>query len=389
MNQVDILVEALRRSPPYSRLQSKQLELIVRVCRVLAEAATGLPTAELAKQLRRWFGGAFLETSLAPALERHGLFQRQGDLTWRLVEPDLLARPWTELPVCVVDVEATGGRPPLHRIIELGAVRRESDGRGGTLSSLVNPGRPLPPFISHMIGLKQRQLDEAPVFGALKAQLARLLEGAILVAHDVSGDLELLNYEWFRETGRFMTNPVVCTVAVTRVLRPKIERTGLEFLARELGIEFEQVHRALGDAQATASVWALLGAELLQQGVRTVLDLSAFQGTIGEPAFLGSRLSVELLEGLPAGPGVARLLDGRGRIVHRLAAANLRLAAHEVFYPRRKLEPLLKQAVRDTVDLTVQECASEDEARSLVRAELAASPSPAGRQRQRHRGRRR
>jgi DNA polymerase III epsilon subunit-like protein len=386
LNQVDILVEALRQSPPYARLQSKQLELIVRLCRVLAEAGDGLPASELAQQLRRWFGGAFLETSLVPALERHGLFRRRSSLAWGLVAPEFLARPWTELPVCVVDVEATGGRPPLHRIIELGVVRREPDGRSCTLSSLVNPGRPLPPFVAHMIGLKQRQLDEAPVFGTLKPQLAGLLEGAILVAHDVSGDLELLNYEWFRETGHFLDNPVVCTVAVTRALRPKLERTGLEFLARELGIAFEQRHRALGDAEATAAVWALLGAELSQQGIRTVLDLTAFQGSIGDPAFISNRLSVERLEALPPGPGLLRMVDARGRVVHRLAAAALRQAAHEVFYPKRKLEALLKQAVRDSVDLTVQECESQEDARQLVQAESALAPRQSGRpRRRRHR----
>ncbi|MBI4870651.1 MAG: hypothetical protein HY814_03700 [Candidatus Riflebacteria bacterium] len=382
------LVAAVNASEPYRTLDGRQSNLLLRTCAALASTPGGMPLDPLLRRLRGDFSRTYLDETLEPMLQRFGLFRLRPEMTWTLADSDTMLRPFAEMPVCVIDVEATGGRPPLHRIIELGALRVEPDGSRRQLESLVNPGRPLPPFIAHMTGLRQAQLDEAPPMGRLLPALGGLIQDAILIAHDVSGDMELLNYELFRERGEFLANPVVCTVAITRTLRPEIERLGLESVAADLGIEFRQRHRALDDAVATAAVWNLLKTDLTASGVRTLLDLSFYQGSIGRPDFVGNRLSVEALEALPAKPGLYRLRGGRGEVLLRDASADLRQTLREHFYPRHRLPPELKRVLRDARDLEVEPKQSLDEARSALRAEHSGKPEGA-RRKPRRRGRRR
>lgn len=382
--QPDSLSVAIESSPAYRTLEPGQLELVARAAEVLAASSTALTHAQLAQALRRWFSGARLEDTLEPSLERFGLFRKTAELTWKLADAATLGRPFGELPVCVLDVEATGGRPPLHRIIELGAVRIEPDGSTSTLDLLINPARPLPPFIARMTGLTQPQLEAAPRFSEVLERIEAFLHSAILVAHNVQGDIELLNYELFRHQGRLLENPIFCTMAATRALRPAIEGAGLETVANELGIEFAQLHRALDDARATASVWSELRKDLETLGARTLLDLSCFQGQIVEPQFVASRLTVERLAELPASPGVFKLLGAGGRLVHAEAAGDLRRVIQGYFYPRYKLPPYVKRMLRDTLDFSFTLCATAEEARASFAAEKVRLPS-----RQRRRGRRR
>ncbi len=376
---VSELALELDSSETYQRLDPKLFQLLRAAVALIDVSPEGLMTQEVAAGLADRFPRELLEERLPSLLNRFGLLQLQADRRWLTVPVDELRRPFQSMPVCVFDVEATGGRPPLHRIIELGYLRIESSGEERTHSSLVNPGRPLPPFITQMTGLKQAQLDSAPPMEEVMPDLERALDGAILVAHDVSGDLELLNYESFRLQGRMIPNPVVCTVALTKELRPEIEKAGLEAVANELGIEFSQRHRALDDAIATARLWQILFQDLKTQGVETLLELSFFQGGISEPPFLRSSISVERLGEIPSGPGVFTLRDADGQVLHVDSSADLRTALHGIFYARRRLPPALKRVMRQTADFHLEEHETAGKAASAaaaLRSKLPRRPEP-------------
>lgn len=366
---VEALIAMLESEAAVRLLSERVRQLLRHAIEELAAEPSGLPDAELFRRLRQWFGAEFLEETFPAPLERHGFFTRLPSGNWGLADRDRMERRFAEMPVCILDFEATGGRPPLHRIIEMGLIRIEPDGTETRFESLVNPGRPLPPYITFMTGLKQATLDQAPPMEALQETLDRFLDGALVVAHDVSGDLELLNYEIFRRHGRLVEQPIACTVAMTRALRPAIEKSGLEMVARELGIPFEQKHRALADAEATAGIWNVLREDLVRAGVSTLADLAFYQGQIGTPLFLTNRLSVERLAQLPVGPGLFLLRDAAGRKLHAEAVADLRKGLHDCFYPRHRLPPFLKRIVRESADFELTPFPSLGEAREALRAE--------------------
>lgn len=82
----------------------------------------------------------------------------------------------TEALILAIDTETTGPNPQSDRVVELGGVyfyrgRLE----GSPLRSLVNPGRYIPPGATHVHGIKNEDIEDAPpwpVVGALfKAHL--------------------------------------------------------------------------------------------------------------------------------------------------------------------------------------------------------------------------
>jgi hypothetical protein len=72
------------------------------------------------------------------------------------------ALPLTEIDFVVVDLETTGGSPVDDGITEIGAVRFHGLERIGAFQSLVDPERPIPPYIAHLTGIDDRLVAGAP-----------------------------------------------------------------------------------------------------------------------------------------------------------------------------------------------------------------------------------
>ena len=58
-----------------------------------------------------------------------------------------------DVPLCIVDLETTGGSPGASRITEIGAVRVEGLVVVDRFSTLVDPGRPIPAHITGITGI--------------------------------------------------------------------------------------------------------------------------------------------------------------------------------------------------------------------------------------------
>ncbi|WP_419191063.1 exonuclease domain-containing protein [Saltatorellus ferox] len=153
----------------------------------------------------------------------------------------------------VVDVETTGGRPPLHRVTEVAAVRVRHGEVLDTWSTLVNPERRIPANITQLTGISDEMVRSAPRFAEVADEFEAFLEGAIFVAHNVNFDYGFLGAE-FRRLGRGFSHPKLCTVVQMRRYFPGSPSYSLGKLCREHGIELRHHHRALDDALATAEL---------------------------------------------------------------------------------------------------------------------------------------
>ncbi len=221
------------------------------------------------------------ERLVATLLEGDAAFAR-GESGWRLASGQRApARGITEVPLVVVDVETTGGRPPGDRITEIGAVRL-LDGRvDGEWSTLVNPARSIPWFVERMTGIDQRLVASAPTFADVADDFLEFLGGATFVAHNAHFDWRFLNAELLRSRDGALVNPRLCTVRLARALLPHVRRRSLDSLAWLFGIAVEGRHRALGDARATVRILLHLLEVAEERGVRTETDLIGLAGRPG------------------------------------------------------------------------------------------------------------
>jgi DNA polymerase-3 subunit epsilon len=199
---------------------------------------------------------------------------------WRLSSPAAARLPLQppaeslrSLSYVVVDVETTGGQFPSHRITEFAAVVV----RGGEIverfETLINPERPIPPFVSRLTRITWDMVRNKPTFAGIAPRVLDVLEGNVFVAHNATFDWNFVSDEVRKATGARLVGHRLCTVRLARQLLPHLQRRSLDFVANHYGVEIEGRHRAGGDAMATARCLIHLLDEAAERGCTTLQDL--------------------------------------------------------------------------------------------------------------------
>ncbi|MFB9906899.1 exonuclease domain-containing protein [Allokutzneria oryzae] len=157
----------------------------------------------------------------------------------------------------VVDVETTGLLPGMHhRVVEVAVVHLDVRGAvTGEWCSLLNPQRDLGPQRIHRI--TAAEVRGAPTFDQIAAELAGLLAGRVVVAHNLSFDLGFLSAE-FDRTGVAVPLAVadgLCTMELAETYLDSPSRS-LAACCRAAGVPLEHAHSALHDAHAAAGLLA-------------------------------------------------------------------------------------------------------------------------------------
>lgn len=204
-------------------------------------------------------------------------------------------RALNEIDFVVLDVEAIGAKGIPARIIELGAYHV----RAGTIidefQSLIDPGVSLPRFIATLTGISDEMLQGAPKFPEIVDAWLNFAGDAVLVAHNSTFDLALLNREIARVfPGCRMRNAELCTVKLARRIIRTLDSHNLDALAEHFGIEIVARHRAASDARATAELLLRLLDELESQGVHTLVEARDFHVAESVDRELGLQLALDV-----------------------------------------------------------------------------------------------
>lgn len=174
----------------------------------------------------------------------------------------------------VIDLETTGHAPESDdKIIEIGMVVIKDDMITERYSSLLNPNKPIPPFISRLTGIYDADVRGQPEFSEIAPQIAENCKDCFLIAHNVAFDLGFLNQEFAANGMKKLENPVIDTVELARILYPSAPAFKLEQLADYLNIEHDAPHRALSDAVVTAKLFLLMKQKINQLPYETIHHL--------------------------------------------------------------------------------------------------------------------
>ncbi|MDJ0365382.1 exonuclease domain-containing protein [Hymenobacter sp. H14-R3] len=151
----------------------------------------------------------------------------------------------------IIDLETTGGQPANDRITELAIFVHDGQRVVDSYTTLVNPGRAIPPFITQLTGITNDMVADAPRFHEVARKVVEMTEGCVFVAHNVRFDYSFLKKE-FADLGYNYSRKTLCTVRLSRSLIPGQPSYSLGKLCQNIGIPLEGRHRAAGDAEATA-----------------------------------------------------------------------------------------------------------------------------------------
>ncbi|WP_267893612.1 exonuclease domain-containing protein, partial [Virgibacillus senegalensis] len=186
----------------------------------------------------------------------------------------------------VVDLETTGHTPSKgDKIIEIGIVVLQNGSVVKEFSSLVNPGVPIPSFITNLTGIKDEDVQDAPPFSEIVDEVISCFEGAYVVAHNVPFDLGFLNYEIQTAGHTALQQPVLDTVELARILLPQAPGFKLGQLSEYLSLRHDDPHRALSDAAVTAKLLTFLFTRLEVLPLETLTQLQALEGRLKSDLF--------------------------------------------------------------------------------------------------------
>lgn len=154
----------------------------------------------------------------------------------------------------VVDVETTGTDPRTCRVLSVAALVLAPDGTiQDIMSSLLDPG--VDPGPTHIHGLTTAALAGAPQFRDIYGDLAGLLRGRTLVAHNADFDYGFLAAEARRADTELPVDHLLCTVDLAARLHLGLPNLKLTTLAQHYRIDQLHPHDALDDATVLAQVF--------------------------------------------------------------------------------------------------------------------------------------
>lgn len=157
-------------------------------------------------------------------------------------------------PLAVLDLETTGFRSS-DRVLEIGVVLLDRDlHREGSWHTLVQPARDI--ANSHVHGISASDLVHAPGFAGVAVELAEVLDGRVIVAHNAAFDTKFLAAEYGRLGVELPPGGEwsVCTRRLARTLLPGAPER-LSACMDTLGLSNEWPHHALADAEVTAELF--------------------------------------------------------------------------------------------------------------------------------------
>ena len=153
-----------------------------------------------------------------------------------------------------LDLETTGLSPGKDKIIEIGAVKTDSNGNQiEEFNSLVNPGILISDFIENLTGISNDDVLNSLKFVDIVDEFQSFLDDSIIIGHNIEFDLRFLS-----EEGLKLNNKFVDTWRFSQIMLPDLLDLSLGSICNYLDINQQNAHRALSDAKFTLEVFLLL-----------------------------------------------------------------------------------------------------------------------------------
>jgi len=304
-----------------------------------------------------------------------------GDGRWRARIHDALARPLGETEFVVVDLETTGGAPAPDGITEIGAVVVAGGRLTESFSMLVNPGRPIPPFVARLTGITDELVADAPPIAEALPRFLAFAGDRPLVAHNAGFDLSHLRAAQQALGGQPLASPSLCTLRLARRLMPELRRRSLDAVSDALGIACFNRHRALPDARIAAEILCVFLERAAERNIRRLDELLDFQRSAGDGRPFVIHVPRARLDDVPLTPGVYHLLGADGRLLYVGKARRLRERLSSYFTNARGHSPKTLDLIRHVHDFRVTEAGSELAASLLEARQIRELKPPYNRQR--------
>ena len=184
----------------------------------------------------------------------------------------ILSKSIDDIVFASIDVETTGLSPLNSRVCEIAAVTFQGVEKKEDFSALVNPEMSIPCVASNVHGITDDMVCQSPKFGEVVHKLTAIMEGTVLLGHNVKFDIKFLEMEFERVGMKFPELAFVDTLEIARKFG-KFNNNKLGTIAKELGISVDGWHRALNDVIMTQKIFEHFIIIFKKDGIVTFGDM--------------------------------------------------------------------------------------------------------------------
>ena len=224
----------------------------------------------------------------------------------------------------IIDIETTGGSSRIEKITEIAIILHDGSQITREYTTLINPERNIPYFITNLTGITNEMVEDSPRFYEVAKNIVELTEGRTFVAHNARFDYSFIRQE-FKSLGFNFRRNLLDTVALSRKLFPGHRSYSLGNICRDLNISINGRHRAAGDALATVRLFEMLLARdrEISGGKKGVMKSS-------RNAKLHPGLDLAKIENIPEEPGIYYFYNEKGDLIYIGKSRNLqqRISTH-------------------------------------------------------------
>jgi len=248
----------------------------------------------------------------------------------------------------ILDIETTGGQFNEEGITEIAIYKYDGHEVVDQFISLVNPEKPIQPFVVKLTGINNAMLRSAPKFYEVAKRIVEITDGCIIVAHNAVFDYRVLRTE-FSRLGFEFERQSLCTVELSQKLMPEQPSHSLGKLARSLGIPVADRHRATGDAMATVQLFKMLLAKDVEKEImKSLIKTESKKGM--SPKLL------DLLDNIPSTTGVYYIYKENGDLIYIGKSRNIKKRVTQHFTGTSRTS---KKIQREAFTVTYEETGSE------------------------------
>lgn len=196
--------------------------------------------------------------------------------------------------ICL-DTETTGLSSKFDRITEFGAVKIEKGVVVSRIDLLINPERDIPLAIQEKTNITNEMVKDKPTFKEASKQILDFIGNDIIVAHNAKFDIDMLNESLKRNGLNILTNPVVDTEDVSKVMFPEAFKHSLGALCKRFMVDYKddekddeddnedkviigisneekhQAHRADYDAEVLSECWLSMISSFVKENPNITL----------------------------------------------------------------------------------------------------------------------
>ena len=159
----------------------------------------------------------------------------------------------------VIDIETTGLKYS-DDIIEFAAIRVKDDEPIEELSFLVKPQKAIPDRISQLTGITNSMVENESFFVDRISDILEFMGDDLILGHNVTFDIDRLNYNIYTNTGRNLSNDYIDTLHLAHDRITDIVNYQLETLADYFSIDVNISHRAVDDCCTTIECYKHLSS---------------------------------------------------------------------------------------------------------------------------------